>query len=162
MQFWAWEYFYWSVRVTRWTALGTGEGVIGHAKSNIQIRTNLESTLLMGTSLLPTVDVISPLYSEQWHNVLYGAVKGPVWQEDFWKILKNIFKDFCSDDPWWCPPTMRFPSDHAFRHVRVLRAVWTHAVLVTRTVTDVRNGVRLVRTYRERGGNRGRDPSQCW
>ena len=24
------------------------------------------------------------------------------------------------------------------------------------------NGVGLVRTYREQGGNRGRDPSQCW
>ena len=25
MQFWAWEYFYWSVRVTRWTALWTSD-----------------------------------------------------------------------------------------------------------------------------------------
>ena len=28
MQFWAWEYFYWSVRVTHWTALAACGGVV--------------------------------------------------------------------------------------------------------------------------------------
>ena len=43
----------------------------------------------------------------------------------------------------------------------LLRVVRTRAVLVTWTAMDVRSGVGLVRTYRERGGNRGGDPSRC-